>query len=175
MLDIETMGTKIGCQILTIACARFVPTTGIILNRFYKRIDVGDYLNYNYFVDEDTLKWWQQQDQKAIDEAFNNKPRYLLKDVFTEFVNFFPKDERIYIWSHGKEFDIPIVENVLNDLKLNIPWKFWDTRDTRTLYDVMNINLKNISIESEFMKHHALYDVELQIKGVYESYRKLQK
>jgi hypothetical protein len=38
------------------------------------------------------------------------------------------------VWSHGAVFGIPIVEHYLRESGLLAPWKFWDIRDTRTLF-----------------------------------------
>lgn len=174
MLDIETLGLKPGCQVLTVACAKFSPFSGKIFNSFYKRIDLDDYKNYNYFIDNNTLTWWNNQNEIVKNEAFTTKPRESLRKTFENFNNYIKENieqnSRICLWSHGKEFDIPIVEKILEDLELPIFWKFWDTRDTRTLYDIANVNLKNFNLTSQWKKHHAMYDVELQIMGVFKSY-----
>lgn len=171
MIDLETLGLKPGCQILTVACARFDDNN--IYEKFYKRIDLKDYNHYDLTVDSSTLNWWKRQDKKVYDEAFTEQPRESLYNVMYELREFIVKASEggnIYIWSHGKEFDIPIVEYTFNLLDLDIPWKFWNTRDTRTLFHFMNIDYRNITIESEFSQHHALYDVERQIAAVQKCY-----
>jgi exodeoxyribonuclease VIII len=179
MLDIETLGLKSGCQILTIACARFNPSSSSpYLLSFYKRIDLNDYVNYNYSVDENTKKWWEQQSADVRYEAFEKEPRTTVRKTFLEFNKFIREStkerERIYMWSHGKEFDIPMVERYLTDLGLPVFWKFWDTRDTRTVYDLAGVNLKSIekTLDSS-QKHNAEYDVKLQILGIQEAFKKL--
>lgn len=200
MLDIETLGLKPGCQILTIACAPFDIKTKKIGKIFYKKIDMKNYDEYKVFTtDKATIDWWNKQDEKVKYEAFESEPRESLIDVFNSFNSFLLKNcenKDIRMWSHGKEFDIPIVEFVMNILNIKPTWNFWNTRDTRTLYDLAKVNLKNISIPKEyikqkcfiydelkieglqlnyesFCKHNAVYDIVKQIMGVFESYRLL--
>lgn len=180
MLDIETLGLKPGCQILTIACAPFDVNTKKIGDVFYKKIDMKDYEGYKVFTtNKDTISWWNKQDARVRYEAFESGPRESLVDVFNSFKQFLQancQNKDIRLWSHGKDFDIPIVEFVMDILNITPNWHFWNTRDTRTLYDLANISLKNVNVPKEYEdlgKHNAVYDVVKQIMGVFESYTAL--
>jgi hypothetical protein len=180
MMDIETLGTKPGCQILTLAVVRFDPytnTTDTIYERFYKRIDLEDSKKYNFKVDPATLKWWNDQSEEVRKEAFENQPREDLKSVLLELNSFLTttsKKQTLYMWSHGKEFDIPIVEYAMTELRVPILWRFWDTRDTRTVYAIADVDLKTIKTPEGFKEHNALGDVLKQIVGVKRSFQKLK-
>jgi hypothetical protein len=168
MMDIETLGVKPGCQILTIAVARFDKNN--IYERFYKRVVYPN--QYPLTIDNSTLKWWQTQSQAVRDEAFNAQPREELKDILIELNRFLEKNtkSKIHMWSHGKEFDIPIIEYAYSLFNLPILWKFWDTRDTRTLYDFCKIDLKTINVPENFEAHNAMGDVLRQIIAVQKCY-----
>jgi hypothetical protein len=51
------------------------------------------------------------------------------------------------------------------------PWKFWDERDTRTLYEVAGVKNWDLPKNS---KHHALHDCYRQIVGVHMSMNRLR-
>ena len=49
-------------------------------------------------------------------------------------------------------------------------WKFYNLRDTRTLYDLGKVFLRNI----ENNKHHSLYDCYNQILTLKEAFKNLK-
>jgi hypothetical protein len=71
------------------------------------------------------------------------------------------------VWSHGSIFDIVILENICRKLQQAVTWKFWQVRDTRTLFDIANVD---VIVEG---KHNALNDALAQAKAVQQSYKKL--
>jgi hypothetical protein len=73
-------------------------------------------------------------------------------------------------WSQGN-FDYIILENIYKMLDMNVPWKFWQIRDSRTLFDICNINIKNINSEG---LHNALSDSYRQYLGKIEAFKKVK-
>jgi len=164
MVDIETLSTKKNALILTLA-ARVFTFCSTTEDSIYLKIDSTDYNNYPSKFDTDpaTILWWSRQDESVRKEAFSGSLKLL--EAMKEFNKFVQKQKPpYYIWSHGKEFDIPILEHAFNVLNLNIPWRFWDTRDTRTVYHLASIDLKNIIIDGD--AHNAKDDVRRQILGI---------
>jgi len=51
------------------------------------------------------------------------------------------------------------------------PWKFWQVRDTRTVYDLAGLSLKDLDQSNQ---HHALHDCLRQIDGIKRSLEKLK-
>ena len=72
------------------------------------------------------------------------------------------------MWSHGSIFDVVIIEDVCRSLQQAVTWKFWEVRDTRTLFDLADVSVK---IEG---KHNALTDAVAQTQAVQQSYAKLK-
>jgi hypothetical protein len=52
------------------------------------------------------------------------------------------------------------------------PWPFWDVRDTRTLFDVTGVSLKD---GNHVTTHKAVEDAERQAIVVQQAYMKLMK
>lgn len=179
MVDIETLSTDSNAVILTIGAIPFSSDGIISVDEdmyFYRRVNLQSYnkyknneFNFNY----ETLLWWLKQDQKIRDEAFSNRPRYDIEIVMKDFIDYlatirkYLNDDKIHIWSHGKDFDVVILQNAFKVCKLECPWKFWDTRDTRTIYALANIDMKNIG---GFECHNAIGDCLKQIEGIKQSY-----
>jgi hypothetical protein len=71
------------------------------------------------------------------------------------------------VWSHGAVFDIVIIEDLLRQMGRTEPWKFWNCRDTRTLFDLADPDMPQAA------KHNALEDAKRQAIGVKNVMRKL--
>ena len=181
MVDIETLSTDSNAIILTIAAIPFGPDGKLIMQDdyyFYEKIDLNSYNKYNNQFDFNwsTLLWWLQQDKEPLNDAFLQNPRYPIDTVLQDFINWLNitcdllNDKRINIWSHGKDFDAVILQNAFKVCGLECPWKFWDTRDTRTIYAFSNVNLKNIPMPEGYKAHNAVGDCLKQIKGIEISY-----
>jgi DNA polymerase III epsilon subunit-like protein len=165
MIDIETLGTKPNSVILTIGAIRFNRKQKIVpfeklKNYFYRKIDISSCVKIGLEKDNDTLKWWESQHEDIRKEAFEGK-REDLKKVLLDFSNWVSKDS--FIWSHGASFDTVILENAFKKCGLQTPWKFFNVRDTRTVYDIFGIKKEDMPSEQN---HNALYDCWRQIIGI---------
>lgn len=173
MLDIETYSTKNNAAILTLGAVKFNRNSGVIgldeMDTFYRRIDLESNKTYGRDINEDTLLWWSTQPEEARVEMESDENRIPLKQALQEFNKWFKGSE--YIWSHGDDFDTVIVNSAMQDCGLETPWKFWNTRDTRTLYDLAGVRNYHLPQNS---KHHALHDCHNQITGVLLALRKLK-
>lgn len=191
MIDIETLGTGINAPILTIGAVVFDTNSPKIGDKLYLKIKVEDYNKYHQFkVDYSTIVWWNKQTESARKEAFLSEPRVSLEvammTLHSWLVNLASPNSKLIMWSHGKEFDLPILQFAFETVGLNTPWKFWETRDTRTVYDIFKVDLKNVKVPESlnlesasadkrpFDLHHALGDCYRQIIGVQQAMSKMK-
>lgn len=162
MIDIETLSTKPNALILTIGAIKFNRRDDVKdindLQTFYVRIDQNSCKKLNMHIDEETVKWWNLQADEYKYEALLEKDRIDIKEGLKKLSEFVKNAK--CVWSHSPSFDCIILENAYVSCNLEIPWKFYNLRDTRTVYDLGNVNLKMISGET---KHHSLYDCYSQI------------
>ena len=186
MLDIETLSTESNAKILSIAAIKFnrddICTTSILKDKelsFYRKIELSSYDSYEdnkFHVDPKTVDWWRAQQADVRDEAVGGENRDPIKLVLLELSAFFGKCEKV--WANGSCFDCVIIENAFKTVGLNSPWKFWNVRDCRTIYDLANVSLKNIEKIypecKDFPAHHALYDAYKQTLIVQLAVRKLK-
>jgi exodeoxyribonuclease VIII len=134
---------------------------------FYQRIQLETQEKYNRVINEDTLAWWSKQDKQIQEDAFGEgNDRIDLTEAMKKLYSFGLGTSNV--WSHGAIFDIVILEDVCKKLQQAVTWKFWEVRDTRTLFDLANVS---INIEG---KHNALNDAIAQSKAVQQSYAKLK-
>jgi exodeoxyribonuclease VIII len=102
-----------------------------------------------------------------MEEAFSPDDRIPLVDAMDQFHKFAGGCDAC--WSHGATFDLVIIENIYRQLEKNLPWQFWQLRDTRTLFDLgYNPDMPQGS------KHDALQDAIRQSVGVQNIYTKLK-
>tara|TARA_B100001094_G_C18156547_1_gene786789 strand:- start:389 stop:955 length:567 start_codon:yes stop_codon:yes gene_type:complete len=176
MIDLETLSVKPNAVILTIGAAKFNrngPEKPLEeLNTFYKRIQIQSCLSVGLQTCKETVKWWTTQDKEARLEAFDGDDRIPLKQMLDDFTSWFGTNKNTKIWSHGDDFDCVILASAFRAFGMEPPWKFWNTRDTRTLFDLANFSLKSIP---NTKLHHALYDTYAQILGVQICIQELRK
>lgn len=163
MIDLETLDVLPTATILSIGAVKFDPFGDDVANpdceKFYARINIDSCEELGLTISPDTLDWWAKQSKEAQEEAFNPEGRIDIKDAMNQLYKFCWGAKRV--WSHGAGFDLVICEHIFSKLQKSCPWKFWECRDTRTLYD-LGIDPNRPPI----LKHHALEDAWNQAVGV---------
>ena len=166
MIDLETLATTPNAAILTIGACKFDPHGTDIHSTYYERIVLETQESYGRLINEDTLGWWSQQDPQIQEDAFGEgDDRIDLRDAMKKLYTFGLGTTNV--WSHGSIFDVVIIEDICRSFQQAVTWKFWEVRDTRTLFDLADVSVR---IEG---KHNALTDAVAQSKAVQESYAKL--
>jgi exodeoxyribonuclease VIII len=165
MFDLETMSTDPRATILTLGAVKFDPFTDEFFDEMYIRIDIEEQEKLGREIDPNTLEWWGKQDPEIMMEAFSDDDRISLNEAMDQFHKFAWGCDKV--WSHGAVFDIVIIEDLLRQMGRTEPWKFWDCRDTRTLFDLANPDMPQAA------KHNALEDAKRQAIGVQNVMRKL--
>lgn len=168
MIDIETLGTTANSVIATIGAMKFNRRDRLKpmeeMSSFYRRIDIDSCSGKGMITDEETVKWWQNQDEKSRDEIYNPADRIPIEQALHELSSFIlenPVGESI--WAQGPHFDCTILENAYRKCNLPVPWKFWAVRDCRTILDIADVRLKDVPGD---YPHHSLYDCYKQIVAV---------
>ena len=154
MIDLETLGTKPDCVILTLGAIKFDPFTNEEPHSgLYQKLDIDEQDKLKRTQDESTIEWWGKQTQSVQEEAFSEEGRISL-DQMTKEINKFLVGVDV-VWAQGPAFDIVILENLYQQLGLPIPWNFWQIRDSRTLFSLLSKDPRK-AIQQE--SHNALAD-----------------
>ena len=166
MIDLETLATTPNAAILTIGACKFDPRGRDVHSTYYERIKLESQEEYGRTINEDTLQWWSQQDPQIQEDAFGESTdRIDLRDAMKKLYTFGLGTTNV--WSHGAIFDVVIIEDICRTFQQAVTWKFWEVRDTRTLFDLADVSVR---IEG---KHNALTDAVAQSKAVQTAYKKL--
>lgn len=155
MVDIETLAVSPDATILTIGAQGFDPFSDrFTSDTFYARISLES--QEGRAVDDGTVEWWSQQNEASREEAFGEDNRLPLKEALEQLTPILWKAERI--WANGVTFDMVILEHAFKSNGLNMPWKYFQVMDARTIYK-MNTEMRM----SQSNSHNALEDCVNQI------------
>lgn len=168
MVDTETLGTKPGCTVLSIGACTFDPRGEGNGSEFYRVINVFDSLMQGFEINADTLEWWKKQSSEAK-QTFSEAQSVTLWQALEDFAQWFADVEGEQVWCQGATFDAPILEECFERVNPGTPWKFWNVRDTRTVYDVCDFDSK--SVERAGTYHNALDDAKHQVLCVQTALR----
>jgi inhibitor of KinA sporulation pathway (predicted exonuclease) len=163
MLDLETWGTAPGCAIRSIGAVAFsLVHIDVSPAPFYRNIEDQSCVDAGLIKDPATEAWWAKQSAEAQD--FLLRDPVLLPEALSEFWTWFKQVDGAQLWSQGANFDIPILEAAYRATGVAIPWKYFNVRDTRTVYDICGFDY--YAEAREGTHHNALDDCMHQIKMV---------
>jgi hypothetical protein len=173
MIDIESLNTTPDCVILTIGAVLFDPRGQGIISKIEIRPTIEDQTEiYNRSINDATLEWWGKQSPEAIEEAMGDQGRVSFSDAMKQLYDFCWNHGKP--WSHGAPFDIVVMEHAWRQLGLRSPWSYGDVRDTRTLFDITGVSLRDKKYKTS-TTHKAVEDAEHQAIVVQDAYMKLMK
>lgn len=158
MIDLETLGTKPGCPVITIGAVLFDPvatdSVETLMHRsFYRAINLADAVKNSNGVEGDTIDWWFRQSDEAI-KAVVADPTYSTKQALEAFYHYaesravswtveffeehphYPKVSRV--WAKSPDFDCKMMESLWarHPGFYAWPYKFNQYRCVRTLMDL---------------------------------------
>lgn len=159
MLDIESLCKRPGGPVLSVAFVRFTDEASVSLN-----LSVPEQQALGLEIDQETHAWWGQQDPAAWHAAtVNPLPLRTALDHFLAWLSWAAPSQDALIWCHGASFDVPILGEVYRRMGYeHAPCPFWNIRDTRTLYDLAGINVKDYAVPPP---HIALNDAIAQTRA----------
>ncbi|CDZ55049.1 3'-5' exonuclease [Neorhizobium galegae] len=167
MLDIETWGTSPGCAIRSIGAVTF-DLSGKIGETFYVNVDKQSCLQAGLVVNPETEKWWAEQ-SAAAQKALLDDPKSLT-EACRRFRSWFHSQSAPIIWSQGANFDPPLLEAAYKACSVDVPWRFYNVRDTRTVYDLFAFDTRDLARRR--VHHNALDDTLHQVELVAAALRK---
>ena len=164
MLDIETLGVRPGFVVASAAFVRFDDLAGASL-----ALDVPEQTALGLETDPSTVDWWSKQSAAARAAAFGN-PVSLARALlyFADWLNWARNGGDLLIWCHGASFDAPMLQEVYRRANVPLPWSYRDVRDTRTLYDLACVDLRDPKYKQR-TDHNALDDAIGQVKAAHDA------
>jgi hypothetical protein len=159
ILDIETLSrrqhaiiTEIG--VLAFNRADFVAFDEILIRPgFYPQIEAGRHLC------SETLQFHRKNKTLPM-EVTDQDPAESIQ-LLAAFIR---KHNPENIWIQGPDFDRPILESFHQDFHAELPWDYWRTRDSRTVW-----NLAFPGIKHDKRPHSALGDCKATLQDLAKS------
>lgn len=170
MWDIETLGNRPGCAMLSIGAIGFNLKTGELGETFHIVINTQSCLDAGLFVQDrdwcirnkapasdDTVAWWEKQSPEARDllrEAREGGEQitFALNKLAVWMGYTFGPD--VMPWGCGAAFDNAIMAASYRALNIRAPWKFWNDMCYRT---IKNLN-PSIKMEKRVGTYHNALD-----------------
>lgn len=169
MLDLETLGYRPECVILSLGAVKFDSSGTIFENqKLYIKPDVDQQLELGRVVDQSTLEWWAQQPEDIREEALTDQGRINLEQFRAQLNKFLVGVDEI--WCQGPVFDICILENFYRSREWSIPWNYWQICDSRTIFKVHGDSRKRDTKTA----HNALEDCLTQARALIQVLQKFK-
>lgn len=174
MTDIETLGVRPGAIVLAAAFVRFSDEAHMSVN-----LSIPDQEMLGMEKDPDTVAWWHAQEAQApgtwARATSNPQPLAIALPYIAEWIRWAAPDGDFLIWCHGAPFDCPILGELYRRAAIACPWggrDFWRIQDTRTLYNLAGINVKDYAVPPP---HVALNDAIGQTRAAVAAMRVLAR
>lgn len=181
MVDLETLGNKPGCSIMSIGAVMFDEVSGELGDAFYVTVNRASCKSFGLKEDADTLEWWSKQSKDAQmilqEVSVSGVSLHTALALFTDYLTGTqyhhwmysddmsePKSkmmDRLTIWGNGADFDNAILQVAYSAAGWREPpWKFWHNRCYRTLKSLH----PSIKLKREGTHHNALDDARTQAR-----------
>lgn len=157
MVDLETLGRRAGCAILSIGAVAFDAQSKRLGPEFYVVVDRASQLNLH--TDPETLKWWEGQSVEAR-AVLTDKAAIPLGDALIKFNQYLSQFSftKVKVWGNGADFDNAIMASCYGAAGLEVPWSFWNNRCYRTLKSIV----AGPKLSRQGTYHNALDDAKTQ-------------
>jgi hypothetical protein len=177
MLDIETLGKRHDAMVTQIALVpwlldqpnqEYLPPVQIFLPLAPQELLIPPRV-----IDSSTVLYWMKQDDAARSRFGENEStdmeelKAYLQNLVFRFMRFVGNEE-YELWARGPQFDVVIVESLLAQFGLTVPWNYTKVRDLRTLMSAAGLSTSDVPRPSHMIEHVAVHDCAYQIM-CYES------
>jgi hypothetical protein len=174
MLDLETLGTKVGAIFTSIGAVQFDIETGQIGSKFIRVINIDSAVTAGRTVEAGTLQWWMAQDSNIRSQMFHG-PTPLLDALhdFTIWVHNILESgpESVRIWGNSASFDVGKLQHAYESFGLHIPWDFRYERCYRSYIG----EFKDIGADTPRVDaHDPIADCEYQIARLHKVWKKIR-
>lgn len=174
MLDLETLGKRAGCAVLSIGACMFDLGGDRVGTAFEVYISPVESLKAGLTIDPETLAWWLAPEQAEAARVVLPKaaastvtPAQALRALFAwmESQEAAPRTA-LYPWSRGANFDLPIIGAMAAAVGMEVPWPFYNERCQRTMMAWYDWAAKVPKVAPATLKHSAAADADYQARAL---------
>lgn len=162
MIDLETMGTKVGSAVTCIGAVAFDEATGEELEFFHERISLESAVRTGLTMDPSTVVWWMQQcDAARVECIAPDDAPHALVDTLEAFRTFLSHFSAYKVWGNSAAFDLGLLGAAYRAAETFQPWSYRAEMCYRTL---KNLRPDVVAPAFEGTQHNALHDARHQAK-----------
>ena len=137
MIDLETLGTRAGCTILSIGGVMFDEMLGRTGKEFYTVLSVASNKEAGLVEDPETLAWWSKQPAEARQVLSQAQGEAAVSvTAALQQLNAYLAEAgaaTVTVWGNGSDFDNSILYAAYAATGVKQGWAFWNSRCFRTL------------------------------------------
>ena len=172
MCDIESLGTRVGSVVLSVAFVRFEDHASLSLN-----LNVPEQQALGLEINPATVEWWRDPSRSEAWAAAttNAYPLSIALPHIAAWIAWAQAGRPLRLWCHGASFDAPLLQDVYRAAGLPIPWHYRDVRDTRTLYDLAGVDLSEHRDGSDHVALVQTRAAQFALSRLAEGYEMLRK
>lgn len=171
-LDLETLGTRPGCAILSIgAVAHVAGRPADEMEEYYASIDLESCQAAGLRIDAGTIGWWLQQDFGVRAEAFAGtlSLQYVLV-TFAAWLKSVESADGMEIYGKGPSFDCAILGAAYSATGQKTPWRYTGERCVRTVVAegarILGQEAAEALVSPPEIAHHALHDARAEMRSL---------
>jgi DNA polymerase III epsilon subunit-like protein len=161
MLDLETLGTRPGCAILSIGAVAFDPPTMALGPAFYTVVNRQSCRAVGLHENTTTIAWWSRRSEEAREvlTEVDSVAAPTIGDTLEMFATFVrPFSGKCRVWGCGSDFDNAILAHIYAVTGRPLPWRYTNNRCYRTLKNLV----KQVPLQRAGTHHNALDDARSQ-------------
>lgn len=171
VVDLETLGTKAGCVILSIGAAEF-EDHGVV-DAFYRTLSIDSQTERGLKIEQRVLKFWLDQDAETRGDIFESDEEST--DVLTDFSKWCNSKENLVLWGNSARFDLGILEQAYTSLGFHECMIPWDTRNGERCYKTLKKLYPEVTSERTGVLHNALDDACFQAEHLIKILKSIKK
>lgn len=136
MIDLETFSARPDAAVVQLGAATIsLDDPGAAMASMGLNITLQSEVLLGAHIDFEkrgTVDWWRDQTEVARESICG--PAQHIRVALHALTAFYVENECEAVWSHGANFDVPILDWHYARLDMRAPWKYTAVRDTRTLF-----------------------------------------
>lgn len=177
--DMETMSTKPNAVVLSLGLLAVdsksdpdeMDFDDLVNDGIELKFDARSQVANGRHVEKDTMEWWKTQGEEAKRVLKPQPTDIPFSEIIESINNFFEEKnlnmKRTKFYCRGPDFDFSILKDLYWQANAEIPIKYWNVRDTRTVIDtLLGSDAKfvyKMDNPPSFIHHNALHDCAMDV------------
>lgn len=179
-LDVETLGTGRDAVVVSAAFLVFdfneqKTFEEYVNDALYVKFSVKEQKEKGRIIDPDTLEWWKRQDDVVRRELMPSAQDVSIEEGTRQILQYLADrgihkgvDKQVIKFCRGQDFDIPIMNSLMELVGKELPGAFWNSRDIRTFIAAATLDFTMTTIYKDdrqyktipgFRIHDARHDI----------------